>query len=293
MSVLILGASGLVGGNCMRFFKEQGEEVMGTHFSYPTPQTLYFNTLNLTDVRNEAVLKFKPDVIIHCGALTWVDYCEEHPEESFEKTVKSTANAHQLAQSLGSKLVFLSTDYVFDGEKGCYIESDKPNPLSVYGKHKLEAESIVRSAEQHLICRITNVYGNEVRGKNFIARLVEQLIKGEAAELKLPIDQYASPVNAYDVARAIHALLRDGYSGTFHLASTDYLNRVQLAERVTRYFGNEQVKISSVITSDLKQPAPRPLNGGMSAAKFNEIYPNFGWTNVDDYLKTLKEEKNI
>jgi dTDP-4-dehydrorhamnose reductase len=123
--------------------------------------------------------------------------------------------------------------------------------------------------------------------------LVEQLIKGEAAELKLPIDQYASPVNAYDVARAIHALLRDGYSGTFHLASTDYLNRVQLAERVTRYFGNEQVKISSVITSDLKQPAPRPLNGGMSAAKFNEIYPNFGWTNVDDYLKTLKEEKNI
>lgn len=277
----------------MRYFKEQGEDVLGTHFSYATPETLYFNTLNLDDEQNKAVLEFNPDVIIHCGALTWVDYCEEHPEESYEKTVKSTENAHLLAKRLGAKLVFLSTDYVFDGQKGFYTESDTPNPLSVYGKHKLEAENIVRNSTQHLICRITNVYGNEVRGKNFIARLVHQMLQGETIDLKLPIDQYASPVNAYDVARAIYALLRDQHNGTFHFASTDYLNRVQLAERVVRYFGNEQVKISSVITADLNQAAPRPLNGGMSAAKFNEIYPNFGWSNVDDYLKTLKQEINI
>jgi dTDP-4-dehydrorhamnose reductase len=289
MKALILGASGLVGGNCLRHFEESGATCLGTHFSYATDTTIYFNTLNLKDPNNGAIIDFAPDVIIHCGALTWVDYCEEHPEESYEKTVRSTENAVALAKELNAKLVYLSTDYVFDGKRGYYVEEDAVNPLSIYGKHKLEAEGIVQRLPNHLICRITNVYGHEERGKNFIARLVSNMQKGEQMDMKLPIDQYATPVNAYDVARAIYLLLNDGHSGIFHFAGTDYLNRVQLAERVIRYFGHEQVSLSSVTTAELNPPADRPLNGGMSAAKFNALYPYFGWSNVDDYLQHLNE----
>jgi len=289
MNTLILGASGLVGGNCLKHFQEGGWSCLGTHFSFETDQTIAFNTLDPTAEQVERVRAFGPDVIIHCGALTWVDYCEEHVEESYEKTVTSTKQAVALAQELNAKLVYLSTDYVFDGKRGYYKEEDDVNPLSVYGKHKLEAEQYVQEhLSEYLICRITNVYGDEIRGKNFIARLSANMQTGEPMELKLPVDQYATPANAWDVARAIKKLLERQSSGIYHFASTDYLNRVQLAERVAKYFGHEQIRILPVSTEELAPPAERPLKGGMSAAKFNEEFPDFRWSNVDDYLTTLK-----
>ncbi len=289
MNAVILGASGLVGGNCLSFFKKMGWNCLGTHFSFETSETQYYNTLDISDDRNIDLAEFNPDVIVHCGALTWVDYCEEHEEESRTKTVESTVNAITLAKKFGAKLVYLSTDYVFDGKKGFYTESDSVNPLGVYARHKLEAEQEIEKANiEHLICRITNVYGDEIRGKNFIARLSENIQKGEAMELNLPADQYATPVNARDVARAIYELVSNEKSGLYHFASTDYLNRVQLAERVQSYFGHEQVLIKSVTTEQLNQLAERPLIGGMSAVKFNAEFPDFCWTNVDDYLTDLK-----
>jgi len=279
----------LVGGNCLSFFKKMGWNCLGTHFSFETSETQYYNTLDISDDRNIDLAEFNPDVIVHCGALTWVDYCEEHEEESRTKTVESTVNAITLAKKFGAKLVYLSTDYIFDGKKGFYTESDSVNPLGVYARHKLEAEQEIEKANiEHLICRITNVYGDEIRGKNFIARLSENMQKGEAMELNLPADQYATPVNARDVARAIYELVSNEKSGLYHFASTDYLNRVQLAERVQSYFGHEQVLIKSVTTEQLNQLAERPLIGGMSAVKFNAEFPDFRWTNVDDYLTDLK-----
>ena len=269
MKTLILGASGLVGGNCHSLFRDSGWECMGTHFSFPTDSTEFYNTLDAADPNNADVNGFAPEVVIHCGALTWVDYCEENPDESHLKTVQSTKAAIEIAQKHKAKFVYLSTDYVFDGKTGFYVESDQVNPLSVYGKHKLEAERLVEdSCDNFLICRITNVYGDEIRGKNFIARLVKEMKAGKEIDLKLPIDQYATPVNAADVARAIKRLLDAGSRGIYHFASTDYLNRVQLAERVNRYFGHEQVQIRPVTTEEINPPAERPLFGGMNAAKF-------------------------
>ena len=290
MRTLILGASGLVGGNCLNHFQQLGWPCLGTHFSFATDHTQFYNTLNFSDASNADLDAFKPEVIVHCGALTWVDYCEDHVEESYQKTVQSTINATVLAEKFGAKLVYLSTDYVFDGNKGYYHETDKVNPLSIYGKHKLEAEEhIKKHLSDYLICRITNVYGDEIRGKNFIARLVENMQKGDSMEMNLPIDQYATPVNAADVARAISALIEANQKGIFHFASTDYLNRVQLAERVAQYFGHDLVQINYISTAEMNQPAARPLNGGFCAAKFNNMFPHFKWTNVDDYLATKRK----
>jgi dTDP-4-dehydrorhamnose reductase len=290
MNALILGASGLVGGNCLQHFKQQGWNCLGTHFGFETSETSFYNTLDPNDPNNVDIEGFNPNIIVHCGALTWVDYCEENEEESYEKTVQSTINAVSIAKKFNAKFVYLSTDYVFDGTKGFYTETDEVNPLGVYAKHKLAAEQhIATKLTDYLICRITNVYGDEIRGKNFIARLSENMLKREPMELNLPGDQYATPVNAADVARAIYQLSIAQASGIYHLSSTDYLNRVQLAERVYSYFGHEQVSIKAVNTAQLNQPAKRPLIGGMSAVKFNEEFPDFRWTNVDDYLSVLKK----
>ncbi|HMN32858.1 MAG: SDR family oxidoreductase [Chitinophagaceae bacterium] len=293
MKVFISGASGLVGGNCFQYFKEMKWDVVGTHFNYATPNTFYFNTLDLENENNFQLKKFQPDVIVHCGALTHVDYCENHKEESYEKTVISTKNLIKIAALIQAKLVYISTDYVFDGKDGPYKETDATNPLSVYAKHKLEAEQIVLNAsEKHLVLRITNVYGDEYRNKNFVSRIIHQCIQREKIILNLPYDQYASPVNAYDVARAMYQLLNDNQGGVFHIASTDYMNRVDLALRVLQYFPDADYQLSANDTNSLKQTAPRPLLAGLLKNKFSSLYPEFVFSNVDDYVSKVIEMRS-
>lgn len=287
MKVFVAGASGLIGGNCLSYFQREGWEVLGSHFSYPLPQTVYFNTLDGNDPQNADLDAFGPDYIVHCGALTHVDYCEEHPDESYEKTVMSTRNLVDWARERKVGFVYLSTDYVFDGRQGPYREEDTPHPLNVYGAHKLEAEQyLTEQIPQALILRVTNVYGNEVRGKNFVSRILSQCKEGKSLHLRLPYDQYVSPTNAWDIARAMHLLIRDGREGIFHLGGTDYMNRVELALSILKHFPHAEYELLPVSTADLAQPAPRPLLGGFVHKKFSDLYPDFLFHTLDDYLNS-------
>ncbi len=286
MKVFILGASGLVGGNCQKHFTEMGWDAKGSYFSFETPGTVYYNTLEPLHPGNFDVKAFQPDVIVHCGALTAVDYCETHEEESYQKTVQSTINVIALAKQCNAKMVYISTDYVFDGVHGPYREDDPVSPISVYARHKLEAEQMtLKELPNSLVLRVTNVYGNEVRGKNFIARIIDQCQKKQKLTLKLPYDQYASPANAWDIARAMFVLLRDNKKGIYHIGGTDYLNRVELALRVLSYFPDAQYDLIPISTAELKQPAARPLIGGFVKMKFSNEYPDFLFGNVDSYMK--------
>lgn len=289
MKIFISGASGLVGGNCLQHFCEQGAEVLGSYFSFPTADTVYFNTLDINDLQNADIKGFAPDVIVHCGALTHVDYCEEHEEESYQKTVLSTHNMIQLAKECKARLVYISTDYVFDGNHGPYLEEAAVNPLSVYAKHKLEAEQMVcQQMPDPLVLRITNVYGNEARNKNFVSRIIEQCQQKKKLVLKLPVDQYATPVNAWDVARAMFLLLRDGHQGIYHISSTDWMNRVELALRVLQCFPDAEYDLIPMLTTELQQAANRPLRGGLLHNKFAALYPRFLFSNVDDFVRSRK-----
>ena len=286
MKILIFGASGLVGGNMLTYFKTKKDiEVVGTHFSFETENTVPFNTLNLELETNFDVINFNPDVIINCGALTWVDYCEENIDESYKKTVVSTINTLKIAAQVNAKYLYIGTDYVFDGTKGPYTEEEQARPLNVYGRHKLEAESLVLNQnEGSLSLRITNVYGNEERDKNFVSRLINLAKTEEKHELKLPFDQYATPVNAMDIAKAAYLLLRDNKNGVYNIASTDFVNRVQLASLVLKAIPNNKVSLTPISTEELNPPAARPLTGGLITAKFLSEYPDFEFTNVNDFL---------
>jgi dTDP-4-dehydrorhamnose reductase len=289
MKVFVIGASGLVGSNCLTHFIEKGWTVKGSHCNYPTDTTCYYDTLRPLNNQNFDVVSFGPDVIVHCGALTNVDYCETHEEESYEHTVKSTQHVSELATLCNARMVYISTDYVFDGNAGPYNENDIPNPINVYGKHKLLAEQLVlTSIIDSLVLRVTNVYGDEARGKNFVARIVQQCQQEKHFCLKLPYDQFATPINAQDIARAMFYLVNDKKTGIYHLASTDYMNRVELATRTLSYFPHAQYSnIESVDTVTLKQNAKRPLVGGLLKIKFTTEYPTFIFTNVDNYLRSI------
>lgn len=289
MKIVILGASGLVGGNMLKYFGSKPQiEVVGTHFSFETPETVPFNTLDLEAESNFDIHSFNPDVIINCGALTWVDYCEEHREESYLKTVTSTQNTLALAKKLNAKYLYIGTDYVFDGKNGPYTETAKVNPVNIYGQHKLEAEQMVfAQSSSYLSLRITNVYGHEIRNKNFVSRLFENANKTEAQHITLPFDQYATPVNAFDIAKAAYLLLRDDKSGIYNIASTDFVNRVQLAKKVLSKVKNHKITIEAVDTKEFNPPAQRPLTGGLITAKFLGEYPDFEFSCVDNFVDEL------
>jgi dTDP-4-dehydrorhamnose reductase len=286
MKIFISGASGLVGSNCLSYFTSKGVDAVGTYFSYALSGIHAFNTLELSDTTNYDVHNFAPNVIVHCGAMTHVDACESEQEESYQKTVQSTINMLALAKQLNAKLVYLSTDYVFDGAAGPYTEDAATNPLSVYAKHKLQAEQMVLQANaENLVIRITNVYGNEARNKNFVSRIIEQCKNKQTLQLNLPVDQFATPVNAWDIARAMYLLIKDGHSGIFHVASTDWMNRVELAQTILKYFPEAQYTLVPLLTKDMQQPAARPLLGGLLKTKFSALYPDFLFNNVDDFVK--------
>ncbi len=291
MKVFVAGASGLVGSNCLKHFTQQGWDVVGSYFSYEVAGTVFYNTLEPQHPDNYDILAYKPDVIVHCGALTHVDYCETHEEESYQKTVQSTKNLIDVAKQCGARFVYISTDYVFDGKEGPYREDAPVNPLSVYARHKLEAEQMaLNEIPGTLVLRVTNVYGNEARGKNFVARIIEQCMNGQKLTLKLPYDQYASPANAWDIARAMYVLLRDSKQGIYHIGSTDYINRVELALRVLAYFPHAEYDLIPISTADMNQPAARPLLGGFVKMKFSNEYPDFLFGNVDSYLKEVLQQ---
>lgn len=291
MKILIVGASGLVGSHCLKYFSEKNIKVIGTYRNFKTEGTYFFDPLQENCFTFLQELNFKPEVIIHCGALTNVDYCEEYPEDSEKLTLTSTKIIAEYCKKTGAKLVYLSTDYVFDGLNGPYSENEETNPINIYGIHKLKGEKIAEKIEDHLIARITNVYGEEERSKNFIAHLLK-LIEAKTEKIfNLPYDQFATPIYARDIAKMLYLLIVDGKSGIYHLASTDYYNRFQLANKVKSYFENsDHLSLTPTSTDTLQQKAKRPLLGGLLNNKFINEYPTFKLTNVDAFI--LKMIKN-
>lgn len=283
MNILVIGASGLVGYNCYVFLKRQDINVLGTHRHFPTSFTQKFDTIVLGDEENNILNSFKPNVIIHCAALTNVDECETNVEKSYSQTVISVKNVIRIATKYNSKVVYISTDYVFNGINGPYKETDDVDPINVYGEHKLLSEILIREhCSNNLIVRVTNVYGDEIRGKNFVSRLLST--PNDVKKLKLPIDQFATPINAADIAKAIYHLIIDNKFGIYHLASTDYCNRYQLANMIIDTQKYHKWQFEPVKTLELNQVARRPLMGGLLAFKFVNEYPYFRFTNVSEYI---------
>lgn len=290
--VFITGGSGLVGGQCAIAFRAAGWEVVATHCSYPTPSTVFFDCANPTS-NDFDVHSFGPNVIVHCAALTNVDECEKSPEASRIQNVTATQHVAALAKACGAQLVFMSTDYVFDGAAGPYSEDAVPSPLSVYGQHKLDSEAIALAASTSIVLRITNVYGEEPRGKNFVARIAanaQKSINGEPMTLKLPSDQIATPVDAADVAAVALMLVTDCKSGIYHVGGSEYVSRVQLAATILSHVKGHNATIAPTPTSALNQAAPRPLKGGLVSLRLQAEYPLFTFRTAGSFLADAKKK---
>ena len=258
MTVLIVGASGFVGGELMNVF---GGDAVGTCCHTPGPGLLPLDITDEARVR-DLVERLRPTVIIHAAAQPNVDRCETEVDESYRVNVVGTRNVAAAAAHAGARFVYFSSDYVFDGTAGPYPPDAVPCPVQVYGKHKLEAECAIRDTlENHLIVRVCGVYGYHPGGKNFIMALIAKGSRGE--RMNVPADQWGTPTFVENLATAVKELALSAHTGIAHPVGPDYLSRIDFARIAAEILGFPPDFLHPLSTAELGQPAKRPLRGGV------------------------------
>jgi dTDP-4-dehydrorhamnose reductase len=262
LRAIVVGGSGQIGGWLLRVLAERGHQAIGTYATVP------FSGLCRLDAgqREEAASWLKsqaPDVVFYPAGFTWVDGCERDPARAYAANLDEPLNLARAALAIGARFVYFSTDYVFDGAAGPYGEESPTNPLSVYGRSKLDAERALtlELAEAQLTVRTSWVYGPERQGKNFAYQLVRALSTGQ--RLICPSDQISSPTYGPDVARAVVLLAEARQSGLIHVAGPEIMDRPGFAGAIAAAFGLDSALFDSRPTASLGQDACRPLGGGL------------------------------
>ena len=263
---LVIGASGLVGGALVRVLERSGIEVAGASHSRAAAGALALDVADAAAVER-TLAAAKPDVVfLAVNVPGGVDRCEEQPDQAYAVNVTGTRHVATACARQGATLVYYSTDYVFDGKSGPYVENDAPNPVSVYGRTKLEAEQTAqRLAPRHLILRTTAVYGWDRASKNFAMQVWERLGAGE--RMRAPDDQLCNPTLAEYLAEASLRLVQEGAEGVVNVVGRDRLSRAELGRRLARAMALDPALITPVPTSELGQKAARPLRGGLRTEK--------------------------
>lgn len=286
MKLLVLGASGLVGWNLWQEIQARGLSGAGTYFRSPIDGFLPCDMTKKEELA-EVVHSVDPDVIFSTAALSGVDYCELHPDENRKYNVEAYENLLELIHGTPIKLVFYSTDYVFDGESGPYEENHPVNPINNYGRAKAEIETrIQETLVNYLILRTTVVYGLEHQGKNFILRLIKRNRAGEI--IHVPVDQIGTPTFARDLARASLFLTLNESRGIFHVAGPDLLSRYEFSLIACEIFDLNPDLVVPQASNQLDQPARRPLKLGLLIDKLDATVGKKIMSSVKRGLKELK-----
>jgi dTDP-4-dehydrorhamnose reductase len=246
MRIVVTGSDGQLGVELIRVLVAYGE-VVGTTIE----------DLDITDpgcVGRLAALD--PDWVVHAAAMTDVDGCEREPERAMAVNARGTRRVADGCRRAGAGLVYLSTDYVFDGHKGApYTEGDAAAPLNAYGRSKLEGEHAVRSlAARWLIVRTAWLYGTH--GKNFVKTILGKVVAGEA--LRVVDDQVGSPTYAPDLARAVALLLSENQTGLFHVTNSGSCSWYEFTKEILRLIGKDMGTVSPMSSQELNRLAPRP-----------------------------------
>ncbi len=270
MKALVIGASGLVGGALLRALEQAGIEAVGTYQSHPLPQGCRL------DVRDRQALHgcveaIRPTVVLWAvNTPGGVDRCEAHPAEATALHLEGVRHLADSAIRHGTKVVYYSTDYLFDGRQGPYTELDEPCPINVYGQAKWQAERLITAqVPDHLILRTTAVFGWDQRSKNFAMQVWERLQAGRP--LRAPDDEWCSPTLADYLAEVTVRLVQSGAHGVWHVAGKDRLPRAELGRLLARALALDPDLILSVPTAELGPRAPRPLQGGLTTEKLRSF----------------------
>jgi len=281
MRWLLLGATGLVGTHLRAALG--GRDVVMTSHRAQLPGSV---PLDLTDhaAVTRVIQEARPDVIVVAAANAFVEQCEREPIATRVinvDAVRYLANAAPYAL-----LVVFSSEYVFDGSAGTYAEDDLVTPINEYGRQKVAVEAIARERPDHLVCRVSGVYGWSAARTSFVCQLVDRLRAGQ--RLRVPADQVITPTPAADLAGVIVELVDRSARGIFHAAGPEILPRPEFARRAAQTFGLDAALLDLRTTAELGLAAPRPLRAGLRTDKLR-AFLGHGLSHSVDALAAMRD----
>lgn len=268
MRVLVTGSSGLLGLTLIEVFNNSHEVIPTFATKRVFEQALHMDICDEEEVRR-VLRQVRPEVIVHAAAMTDVDGCEVDRECAWLTNVVGTENLAKEARELGCKLIYISTDYVFDGKKGMYTEEDKPNPINYYGLTKLEGEKkVMEHCEDYLIIRTSGLYGWHPYRQNFVTWLIKELEAGKV--VKVVEDQYYSPTYTAELAKILLKVVNRDEQGLIHVAG-ERLSRLELAGLVAVVFGLDSTHILPVSREAIGWRANRPRDSSLNTSKLKKL----------------------
>ncbi len=261
--LLITGASGLLGSRLQKIAEGKFNLIL-LHNTRPlSPNSLELDITNQKEV-TRLFNDLRPEIVIHTASETNVDKCELQKEHAWKTNVEGTCNIARACKEIDAKLAYISTDYVFDGEKGNYKEEDKPNPISYYGITKLEGENqVIQNCNDHVILRTSVIYGWHQWKQNFATWVINQLRQNK--EITVVDDHYNTPTLADNLAEMTIEALQSDLHGLYHASGIEKISRYDFAIQIAGTFllnPNlvKPIKMSQLITWVAKRPRNSSLN---------------------------------
>ena len=290
MKILVLGGSGLIGN----FFIHNSinHEIITTfNKTKINASNAISKKINLPEdwaKLQDLILEEKPDVVLNSMAFSNIDFCEINKEEVYALHVKITEKITALCSKINSKIVFLSTDYVFDGKKGNYTENDKTNPINYYGHTKDLAEKIILKNENNLVLRTAMVYGSSSKVR-FLRYVIENLKKDQ--EINTYDDIFNSATLLDDLTNGISKAIEFDASGIYHIVGSSCVSRFDFAKTVAKVFNfNENlVKPVSILSAKLK--AKRPINPCLNNSKASKTF-GIKFSSINEGIKQIYERRS-
>ncbi len=269
--LLVTGSNGFVAGSVIAQ-AHQNWEVYGVWRSDPIPDTVNIKYYKLDLLDREGLRELfnyiKPDAVIHTAAIADIDYCQNNRDIAEKVNVGVTKTLTELCEETGAKLVFCSTDTVFDGKRGFYTEEDDPNAINFYAKTKINGEQIVKTlGKKGVVARLALVVGFPVigAGNSFLANMIEKLHNGES--LKFFENEIRTPIDVITLGKALIELAGNDLSGIVHLSGNSRLTRYEMARQIAGKLGYSPELIIASNSNIMEGRAPRPDDASLDNAK--------------------------
>ena len=262
MKILLTGGTGQLGRDC--------KKVLGERFQVVSPGSKNLDIADDSAV-DRMMAHVSPDIVVNCAAFTKVDACETERETAWKVNVEGPGNLAKACRNVDAKIIHISTDYVFDGLRKIpdpYVETDETNPLSHYGRTKLEGEKAIHTAtENYAILRTAWIYG--IEGNNFLKTMLKIALKEPGKEIKVVHDQFGSPTWSFRLAEQIGKVINENGQGVYHATSEGYCTWYDLA---TRFLDGMKIPHSLLpcTTKEYPTPAKRPPNSILENVRLKE-----------------------
>jgi dTDP-4-dehydrorhamnose reductase len=289
MRLLITGASGQLGGYLLRQLSRTGDRPFA--WSGSRRGTIFEANLEPVDLTRrdevaDAFRRARPDVIIHAAALSRVADCYQQPERARQVNAAGTTPLAELAAEADCRLVFVSTDLVFDGERGAYREEDEPAPLSIYGQTKRAAEQAVLATPRSLVVRVSLLFGPSVVDRpSFFDQQVTALRQRQP--IRLFEDEWRTPISLVTAAQALIELASADCTGILHVGGPERLTRLEMGRRLAARLGADDSVLVPTRREHNPAPEPRPRDTSLDSSRWRGLFPTSPWPAWPEAMQEL------